>query len=821
MIDRLLTDIRVAVRQLRQAPGFTLTAVLTLALGIGSLTTVATWTNAVLYNPWPHVVAPREVRFIDATVLGNDGYSIHLDQYESLRDAGHAWKDSIAFAFTEIDLTGDRADASAQAQTVSAGLVSSNYFQFLGLRPQSGGFFAAHANARAYGSEDEVVLSDALWRERFHGDAGIVGRTISINRHPFTVAGVAPPEFAGIFGGIAEEAWIPLSGLRDLSSEPAVDPLQYYGLQGAVRLRAGVSDRAAAAELHTLARSFAAQHPNSNLGEWDLNLRDAAHFQRGLAGNIGEQLPVLLGASGLLMVLVCINIASLLGQHAARRRREVAIRTALGATPGRIAAQVVTETGMLAIAGGVAGWAASTILARGVYVLLPDFGVPVVFNLRTDWHILLFVTGVAIAVTLVCGMYPVRQSLRFSQSEALHEGGASVAGPARRTIGRSVLLGLQLGLCFIVLVGCGLLTRTAYNIVSRPTGFECNRCLTAALSLPRPEYTDERGLALQAALLDRLQAAPGVESATLTSHLPMGDEGSGNTQDFAIPGYIPQKGEAMEVVTDFEGPGFFRAMRIHLVQGREFDRQDDAGAPPVVVINEAMAQRYFPRGNALGGSIVFRKRSCRIVGIVRNYLYADPSISAPFPLLFVPLAQSYAQSVIVAIRPRTAPATVAGTLRQTVASLDRSLPVSEVRTLRAVAGDRYQMASIPAELLSVYAACSVLVALIGLYAVMAFSVIERHREFALRIALGSTREAIFRLVLRGSTATALVGLVTGGLGSIAAVRLLRAMLFGVGLSDPVSYCAAALLLLLTVFVAGLMPARRAASIEPMQALRAE
>jgi predicted permease len=818
-LEHLLQDIKLALRQMRRLPGFTITAVLTLALGIGALTTVATWTNAVLYNPWPHVAAPRELRFVDATVLGNNGYSVHYDNYRFIRESGRSWKDAVAFTLTTVNLV----EADAQPQAMAIGLVSSNYFQFLGMRPQGGRFFPPKSSDQAYGSTDEIVLSDALWRARFHADPAIVGRAISINRHPFTVVGIAPQSFAGIYGGIAETAWIPLSGLRGLSTDSPPDPLIQgrYGLQVAVRLRPGVSDASAAAELHALAHAFALHQSTDQGRSWDWNLRDAAHFQRGLFNMVGEQLPILLGASVLLMALVSINIASLLGQHAARHRREVAIRSALGATPHRIAAQVLAETGLLAMAGATAGWAASTGMARGLYLLLPNFGVPLLFNLHSDARILLFVTTVGVVVTLACGIYPVRQSLRVSQNEALHEGGPTVAGGSRKGLGRRILLGLQLGICFVVLVCCGLLTRTALNIVNRSTGFDRANRLTGSVSLSRSGYNEQRGLAFQAALLDRLRSAPGVASVTLTSHLPMGDDGAGNTRDFSIPGYVPAKGEEMGVVTDFEGPDFFHIMGIAMRQGREFDTHDNGSAQPVAVINEAMAHRYWPKGNAIGNNVMVDQRFHRIVGIVSDYAYYNPANTEATPLLFLPLAQDYSSDVFMVLRSRTTATAATEQLRQAVARLDRSMPLENVRTLEQVTAERYQISRIPAVLLSVYAISSVLVAMLGLYAVMAYAVIERHREFAVRLALGSTRAAIFRLVLSGSTWMALVGFVTGGLGSIAAVRLLRSMLFGVGIFDPASYCVAAVLLLITVFLSGLVPARRAASVEPMQALRAE
>jgi macrolide transport system ATP-binding/permease protein len=818
-LEHFLQDLQFAFRQMCRSPGFTITAVLTLALGIGALTTVATWSNAVLYNPWPQVEAPRELRFIDATVLGSSGYSVHYDNYRFMRESGHSWTDAVAFSQTQVNLT----ETGTEARAFTAGLVSSNYFQFLGVRPQSGRFFSPSANDRAYGANDEIVLSDALWRDRFNADTSIVGRAISINGHAFTVVGIAPKDFAGIYGGVAEAAWIPLSGLRGLSADSPPDPLfqLHYGLQVAVRLRPGVSDASAAAELHALAHAFALQQHGDHGGRWDWNLRDAAHFQRGLFNMVGSQLPVLLSASALLMVLVCINIASLLGQHAARRRREVAIRSALGATATRIGAQVLAETGLLALGGALTGWAASIGMARALYVLLPNFGVPLAFNLHSDTRILLFVTAVAVAVTLACGIYPVRQSLRVSQNEALHEGGAAVAGSSRYKLGRRMLLGLQLGICFVVLVCCGLLTRTALNIANRTTGFDATNCLTASVALSRSGYTEQRGLAFQAALLDRVRSAPGVASATLTSHLPMGDDGSNNTRNFSIPGYVPAKGEDMQVVTDFEGPDFFRIMGIAVGQGREFEMRDNGTSTAIAVINEPMAHRYWPKGDAIGNNVIVDQRPRRIVGIVRDYAYSDPAYTGSDPLLFLPLAQNYSSDVILALRSRTTPSAVIAQLRQAVAALDSSLPLEDVRTLEQVTGERYQISRIPAELLSVYAISSVLVAMLGLYAVMAYSVIERHREFALRIALGSTRAAVFRLVLSGSAWTAVVGLVTGGLGSIAAVRLLRSMLFGVTPFDPASYCTAAALLLITVFISGVSPARRAASVQPMQALRTE
>lgn len=817
MLRNASYDLRYALRQLRKSPGFTLTAILTLALGIGALTTVATWTNAVLYSPWPHVAQPRQLNFIDATVLGGDGYSIHYGEYRFVREQGRSWQDAAAFALANVNLS----SPGATPQAMPVGLVSATYFSLLRLSPQSGRFFSSSDSDTAFGSHNEIVLSDRLWRERFDADASLIGRSITINRHPFTVIGIAPADFAGIFGGMAEQAWLPLSGLRDLSADAPADPLAHYGLQGVVRLRSGVTHAAAAAELRTLAQAYLAQKHDDSRG-WTLNLRDSAHFDRGLLGALGEQLPILMGASVLLMVLVCINIASLLGQYAARRAREVAIRTALGAPPGRIASQMFVETALLALGGAIAGWVASTAMARGIYLLLPNFGMTLAFNLHTDLRVLSFVAAVTVLVTLLCGMVPVRQSLRASQNETLHAGGAAVAGRSHNRLGSRILLGAQLAICFVVLVCCGLLTRSALNIYNRDTGFQRAGVMTAEFDLSRDGYNTERELAFRTALLDRLRNAPGVSGATLASHLPMGDEGSGNTQSLSVPGYVPAKGEDMAVVTDFDGPDFFRTMGIAIDRGRDFAAGDNGSAPRVAIVNEVMAQRYWPHQDAIGHAVIVDHQPWQIVGVVHNFAYHNPQNDDPSPLLFLPILQwNHPLYTSVAVRSPHSAAAVAGQLRAAAKELDPALPLENMRTLDQVSAQMYQMSRIPAELLAVYALASLLVAMMGLYAVMAYSVIERNREFALRMALGSTRSGVFGLILRGSLAVALIGFAAGGLASFAAVRLLRSMLYGVAPFDPLSYAAAAVFLLCTALLAGLIPARRAAAIQPMAALRNE
>ncbi len=819
-VQGAIRDVRYAMRQLRRSPGFTVAAVLTLALGIASLTTVFTWIKAVAFDPYPHVNDSRSLRFVDATVRsGGSGYNVSYPVLEFLRERDKSLDHLAAFTLNVVDL----ASPGTPPEVQPVGQVSSNYFQLLGLEPQLGSFFDPGANDRVYGAHDEVVLSDRLWRVRFNADAHIVGRTIMLNRHPFTVIGVAPRDFSGIYGGIAEGLWVPVSGLRSLGPDPAADPLKSFNGMFGGRLRPGVSSETAAAELHTLARQYAQQEEakGGNMGGWDLNLRDSAHFERGLFGVIGENMPVLLGAAGLLLILVCINTTSLMGQRAARRRREIAIRTSLGATSRRIASQLLMESLILAMLGGAAGWAASLVLAQSIYALLPTFGLQLSFNFSTDWRILALVAALMITVALVCGAMPIRQALRGSQKDALHEGAQSILGSSRGRWGKIVMLGLQLGMCFVVLVASALLLRTLLNVVHRARGFDRENVLTASVSLDRSGYSEEKGLVLLSTLLDAMRAAPGVADVTITSHLPMGDFGSGNVREFAVPGYTFAKNESTTVIADLEGPDFFRTMRIAMAQGREFTTADRSGAPLVVVINEDMAHRYWPKGDALGSTIMMGGKACQVVGIVKNYTYYSPQDTDPTAVVYLPFLQHYQGEAFFALRSRTTPMAVLPQLKQAVARLDSAMPLENVDTLTNVGDIKYQFVRIPVEMLGVFALASLLVATLGLYAVMAYAVTERSREFALRMAVGATRVQIVRLVVNGGLETVAAGLLIGGVGAFFAIRLLRSMLFGVGPSDPVSFIAAAVVLVMTVLIAGLAPAGRAASIAPMEALRNE
>ncbi len=442
------------------------------------------------------------------------------------------------------------------------------------------------------------------------------------------------------------------------------------------------------------------------------------------------------------------------------------------------------------------------------------------FNLQPDLRILGFALGLTAITVLACGLFPARQVLKISQVSALHDGATSVVGARSRTR-RNALLSLQLALCFVVLVACGLLVRTLWNVVHRDPGFATDNTLVASIDLARAGYSEDKGLAFQRALLERLRALPGVSNASLTSYVPMGLSGGGNVRDVAIAGYQPGKDESMSIVTDSVALDYFKTMQIPILQGREFNDQDVPTAPCVAIVNQDMARKYWPKGGVVGARMQVGKQSCEVVGVNRDIIYRSASWDTGDPVVYLSMFQDYQSTFNVVLRGATSVQNLLPELDREVAALDSTLPINDVETLHDHIQASYSDAKVPAELIAVYGLCSLLVATLGVYAGLAYSVVERTKEFALRVALGAERQRIFSMILRESGRVALVGVALGVVGAFFVVRVMKSLLFGVSPFDPVSAAAAVLVLLSTAAVAAWLPARRAASIEPMQALRAE
>jgi len=398
-----------------------------------------------------------------------------------------------------------------------------------------------------------------------------------------------------------------------------------------------------------------------------------------------------------------------------------------------------------------------------------------------------------------------------------------VLGSRSRTR-RNVLLSLQLALCFVVLVACGLLTRTLWNVVHRDPGFSTDNTLVASMDLNRAAYSEEKGLAFQRALLERLRALPDVSRVSVTSYVPMGMSGGSNVRDIAVAGYEPAKDESMTVVVDSVGPDYFKTLRIPILQGREFNDRDTDTAPCVAIVNQSMARKYWSRGgggNVVGSPIEVGKRSCEVVGVNRNIIYRSATYDSGDPVVYLSMLEDYQGWFSIVMRGTASVQNLLPELDREVSALDSTLPINDIETLDDHVQTSYSDAKAPAELIGVYGICSLLVAILGVYAGLAYSVVERTKEFALRVALGAERQRIFSMVLNESGRIALGGIVVGAIGAFFAVRVIKSLLYGVSPFDPFSAAAAVLVLAFTAGLAAWLPARRAASIEPMQALRSE
>jgi predicted permease len=386
------------------------------------------------------------------------------------------------------------------------------------------------------------------------------------------------------------------------------------------------------------------------------------------------------------------------------------------------------------------------------------------------------------------------------------------------------LLSLQLALCFVVLVACGLLTRTLWNVVHRDPGFSTDNTLVASMDLKRAGYSEEKGLAFQRALLERLRSLPDLSSVSITSYVPMGMSGGGNVRDVAVAGYEPAKDESMSLVVDSVGPDFFKTLRIPILEGREFNDRDNDTAPCVAIVNQSMARKYWSRsggGNIVGSQMQVGKRSCEVVGVTRNIIYRSATYDSGDPVVYLSILEDYQGWFSIVMRGTASVQNLLPELDREVSALDSTLPINDIETLDDHVHTSYSDAKVPAELIGVYGICSLLVATLGVYAGLAYSVVERTKEFALRVALGAERQRIFSMVLEESGRIALGGIVVGAIGAFFAVRVIKSLLYGVSPFDPFSAAAAVLLLAVTAGFAAWLPACRAASIEPMQALRGE
>jgi len=813
-MDTLWQDVKYGARMMRKHRMLTLAAVLTLAVGIGANTAIFGLLHAVLLRPLP-VPAPGRLAQLQVQYENGLDNSFNYPLYKDYRDRNTVFDGLIAFDGMPLHLT-----AGGQSDRVDGMIVSGNYFGVLGVRAAYGRTFLAEED-RTAGTHPVVVLGHGLWQRRFGADPGIVSKQILLNGRSFTVIGVAPREFTGTFAGSEAELYIPMAMYAVADPAREINPLndrRMTWLMVMGRLKPGVSREQAQSAMRALAASLAETQPMNT--DKNVVLTAASRGFTGLVEDLETPLKLLQVVVALVLLITCANVANLLMARSLARRREMAVRAALGAGRGRLLTQVLTESLLISIAGASAGLVLAPWITDALMSFRPFPGFAV--STPLDWQTLAFAAALAVASGVIFGLAPAWQSSNVSLIPALKED-AAAARMGRWNV-RNLLVAGQLTISLAVLVAAGLCIESLRGLQAIRAGFDVERVLVSSLDVGRAGYNEARGREFYRQLSERVAALPGVEAAGYARVTPLGNSGMRIT---AQPeGHVSTREKPINLSMNVISAGWLRAMGIPLLRGRDFASTDTPTSPRVVIVNEALVSRYWPGTAGLGKQIELGGfggspgRQLQVVGVVPDNKYRSLTEPVP-PLMYLPVEQEYQPLLRLFVRSSGSLASLAAPLRRIVAGLDANLPLYGTRTLAEQRDNSLYTARMAAFLLGVMSAIGLLLAAIGLYGVLAYAVQQRRREIGVRMALGAGRIEILRHILFQGMRPLLLGLVAGTAAALAGTRLISALLFGVGPQDPFVFVAATAVLAATAFVACWIPARRATRVDPMVALRYE
>jgi predicted permease len=806
-------DLRLALRAAARRPGFSAVVIATLGLAIGANAAVFSFVNAILLRP-PAVERPERLVRVFATT---GGFRFASVSYPNFRDYERS-NDVFSAMCAEQTMPFVLGDSSS-SQLIAGSLVSANYFSTLGVAPALGRAFGPDED-RAAGADRVVVIGDGLWRRHFAADRAVLGQALVLNGTSFKVVGVAPASFTGPYVGLVTEVWVPLSMQAVVS--PGGDLLQVRGagwLSATGRLRPGVTLAQAAASMSALAARMRRLYPKDNEGI-GLSLMPAsqARIPQRLRGAMVALSVLLEVIVGLVLAVACANAAGLFLARGAARRREIGIRLALGARTARLVRMLVSESLVLGLAGGAVGLLLALWAARLFSSWRLAMELPVSFAVDLDGRVLALTAGVTLATALLFGLLPALQIARPRLAMAMREGGGD-ADP-RRARWRGALVTAQIAVTFLLLAGAGLFFRSLANARTVDLGFRADGLLVASLNLGHAGYGERDGRRFLERLEDRLRELPGVRSVSFATGLPFGL--IEHSAPAAPEGFRPPAGEARpQVNTNLVAPGYFKTMATPVVAGREFTAADRPGSPAVAVVNEALARRFFPRGQALGQRFVAGDRTLLIVGIVRDSKEQLSLAAAPRPILYEDLFQSYDSPVALHLRAAGDPASLIPALRREVRAMDARVALYDLKPMT----EQLQLPLLPERLagtlLAAMGTLALVLALVGLYAATAFALARRTREIGIRMALGAGQRSVIALVLRGGMTQCLLGIGIGALAAVASTRFAASLLYGVSPTDPAILTATALLVAALALAANLVPALAATQIDPKQALGAE
>jgi putative ABC transport system permease protein len=816
-LDSIWQDLRYCLRVLAKNPGFTAVAALTLALGIAANSTIFSWINSTILNPIPGVSHTSDL----VTVMRGERSEhptppfSYLD-YRDVRDNNQSFSGLLGFHQDFMYLTG-----MGKPERIYGALTSANYFDVLGVRPILGrGFLPEEERKPA----SVVVISYALWQSHFGADPAVVGKTIGINLRSYTIIGVTPSGFQGCFSGLRTDLWIPLIMDRFVWGPNRPDDRGTFWLNVYGRLKPDVSPRQAEADLNRLMQRIAEAYPEAHQGSPNqISLDPLWRSPFGANVYLYKTLPLLLGLAMVLLLLACANVANLLLVRSVGRRREIAIRLALGAARRQVVRQLLAESLLLALAGGGIAMVITIWSAKTFAHFIPPTSLPLTLNGHADLRVLLITLAFSLLTALLFGTLPAWRASSLSPMAVIKEEAGSISGGFHKSRLAGGLVVGQISLSLLLLICAGLFIRSLERAQHSDLGFDPQRAVLASYE-PLPDH-----LKFGRDLLRKLEAIPGVESATLADFSPLNF--TIHTDYIEPEGYVPQPHESMEITRGIVGPKYFSMMKTALISGRDFTDADAPGGQLVAIVNQAFVDRFWPGQDALGKRLRNLGRWYTVVGVARNAKYRR-IIYAPEPVFYVPLFQDDRSPVIVHVRvlgdPRAFTLRVEEAIHEVDAGSPRdarfgsiSSPVFDVTTLETSMQLGSIFERIAATLAGSFGFLALALAAVGIYGVVAYATRQRTREIAIRLALGAKRGDVLRLVLGQGLRLTLTGLGIGLAVSVALTRFLRGQLFGITTTDPLTYAGVGALLCLVALVACYIPARRATKVDPYVALRYE
>jgi predicted permease len=814
-MNNFLRDLRYGSRTLARNPGFAVVAILTIGIGIGASTTIFSWMRSMLLNPLPGATEAERIVMIENTAPDGEPLTTSYLDFRDFRDNLHL----VNFVTARAGNVFSVGDAPRTTQ-VWGEMVSGGFFDMLGVQPEAGRFFSETERDDAQNAHAVVVISHSYWRNQYHSDRSAVGASLRINRTPFTIIGVAPEGFHGTRAGLDYEIWMPITMYGQLTHTGTwmLRDRNTRNYMMMARLAPGVTLEQARGEVQALANRMAVADADSNQGIGATVLPVwQSHF--GTQSILLTPITILMGASGVVLLIVCANLANLLLARATGRLKEFSVRLAMGARPTRLTQQLLTETLLMAVAGSVCGLMLATFLGGALRWLLPGVARPVMLQPPLDGQVLAFTTALAFGVAILAGLAPALHASRANVNEMLKEGGRSGSSGAHSHRLRGLLVVSEVALAVIALVGAGLFLRSFQTARSMDPGFKPEGVALARFDFSAAGYDGRQTDSFCRRLREQLERQPGVTAVSYDDSVPLGFSG-GNWETLEVEGYAPGPNENMKIYRDLVSPGYFETMKIPLVEGRDFDLRDDTTSQKAMIVNQEFVRRFLANRSVIGRKVHGWGQWFTIVGVAKDSKYHRVTES-PQPYFYIPIRQVFRPEYGLVFDVRTS-GSVSETilaLRREAAAIDPALTIFDAEPMTEYVAASLFGAKVAASLLSVLSGLGLLLAAIGLYSVMAYSVAQRTGEIGIRVTLGAQPRDIMRLVIRQGISFAAAGLIVGSLVAAALARVVAAMLVGVGPAEPVVYAAATGFTVLVALVSAAIPAWRALRVDPAVALR--